>query len=88
MSSSGPNSTTLHYSANDRQVQRDDVVVMDIGASYQGYAADVTRTVPASGTFSPGQRQIYQIVRDAQAAAERQATRGAAAQLMSDSRTR
>jgi Xaa-Pro aminopeptidase len=82
---SGPNSTTLHYSANDRQVQRDDVVVMDIGASYQGYAADVTRTVPASGTFSPGQRQIYQLVRDAQAAAERQATRGAAAQLMSDS---
>jgi Xaa-Pro aminopeptidase len=82
---SGPNSTTLHYNVDDRQIQRGDVVVMDIGASYQGYAADVTRTVPASGTFSPEQRQIYQIVRDAQAAAERQAKLGAAAQLMSDS---
>jgi Xaa-Pro aminopeptidase len=82
---SGPNSTTLHYNVDDRQIQRGDVVVMDIGASYQGYAADVTRTVPASGTFSPEQRQIYQIVRDAQAAAERQAKLGAPAQLMSDS---
>ena len=46
-----------------------EVVVMDIGASYRGYAADVTRTVPISGTFTPDQRAIYQIVRDAQAAA-------------------
>jgi Xaa-Pro aminopeptidase len=82
---SGPNSTTLHYNVDDRQIQRGDVVVMDIGASYQGYAADVTRTVPANGTFSPEQRQIYQIVRDAQAAAERQAKLGALAQLMTDS---
>ncbi|HEY8176942.1 MAG TPA: Xaa-Pro aminopeptidase [Gemmatimonadaceae bacterium] len=82
---SGPNSTTLHYNADDRQIQKGDVVVMDIGASYQGYAADVTRTVPANGIFSPEQRQIYQIVRDAQAAAERQAKLGAPAQLMSDS---
>jgi len=61
------------------------VVVMDIGASYRGYAADVTRTVPANGTFSPEQREIYQIVRDAQAAAERQAKIGVPAQLMTDS---
>lgn len=82
---SGPNATTLHYNVDDRQIQKGDVVVMDIGASYQGYAADVTRTVPANGTFSPEQRQVYQIVRDAQAAAERQAKLGARAQLMSDS---
>jgi Xaa-Pro aminopeptidase len=62
-------------------------VVIDIGASYRGYAADVTRTYPVSGTFTPDQRAIYQIVRDAQSAAERQATVGAQAQLMSDSST-
>jgi Xaa-Pro aminopeptidase len=82
---SGPNSTTLHYDADNRAIQTGDVVVMDIGASYNGYAADVTRTVPANGTFSPEQRQVYQIVRDAQAAAERQAKPGAEARLMSDS---
>lgn len=76
---SGPNSTTLHYMRNDRVMQAGDVVVMDIGASYQGYAADVTRTVPVSGRFTPEQRAIYQIVRDAQAAAERTARAGAPA---------
>ena len=82
---SGPNSTTLHYNADDRFMNAGEVVVMDIGASYRGYAADVTRTVPVSGTFTPDQRTIYQIVRDAQSAAERQAKVGARASLMSDS---
>ncbi|MDQ6887192.1 MAG: Xaa-Pro aminopeptidase [Gemmatimonadota bacterium] len=82
---SGPNSTTLHYNADDRPLSPGDVVVIDIGAQYDGYAADVTRTVPVGGTFSPEQRAIYQIVRDAQAAAERQATLGAPARAMSDS---
>jgi Xaa-Pro aminopeptidase len=82
---SGPNSTTLHYNADDRFMNSGEVVVMDIGASYRGYAADVTRTVPINGTFTPAQREIYQIVRDAQAAAERQLKIGAKAQLMSDS---
>jgi Xaa-Pro aminopeptidase len=84
---SGPNATTLHYNADDRFIEKADVVVMDIGASYKGYASDVTRTIPASGTYSPEQRAVYQIVRDAQAAAERQATLGAYAHLMSDSAT-
>ena len=84
---SGPNSTTLHYNADDRFMEPADVVVMDVGASYRGYAADVTRTVPVSGTFSPAQREVYQLVRDAQAAAERQAKVGAPARLMSDSAT-
>lgn len=74
---SGPNSTTLHYNTDDRFMNAGEVVVMDIGASYRGYAADVTRTVPVSGTFSPEQRDIYQLVRDAQAAGERQTTLGA-----------
>lgn len=84
---SGPNSTTLHYNADDRFTSAGDVVVMDVGASYRGYSADVTRTIPISGTFTPEQRAIYQIVRDAQAAAERQAKPGARAQLMMDSST-
>ena len=84
---SGPNATTLHYNLDDRFIERGDLVVMDIGASYKGYAADVTRTIPASAVYSPTQREVYQIVRDAQAAAERQAKVGAAAHLMSDSAT-
>ena len=82
---SGPNSTILHYNVNDRQIRAGEVVVMDIGSSYMGYAADVTRTIPINGTFSPAQRQIYQIVRDAQAAAERNAKPGTPSRIMSDS---
>jgi Xaa-Pro aminopeptidase len=84
---SGPNATTLHYNLDDRFIERGDIVVMDIGASYKGYAADVTRSIPANGTYSPEQRAVYQIVRDAQAAAERQAKLGAPTHLMSDSAT-
>ena len=85
---SGPNSTTLHYNENDRKMLAGEVVVMDIGASFKGYAADVTRTVPVSGTFSPAQRDIYQIVRDAQAAAEKEAQPGADAKRMSAAASR
>ena len=82
---SGPNSTTLHYNRDDRFIDINDMVVMDIGASYKGYAADITRTVPASGHFSTSQRDIYQLVRDVQSAAERQAVPGAPSRLMNDS---
>lgn len=82
---SGVNATTLHYNRDDRFVQGGDVVVMDVGAQYQGYAADITRSFPVSGTFTPEQRAIYQVVRDAQAAAERNAKPGAPARAMSDS---
>jgi Xaa-Pro aminopeptidase len=81
---SGPNSTQYHYNANDRRMQAGDVVVMDVGAGYGGYAADVTRTVPVSGRFTPEQRAIYQIVRDAQAAAERVVRPGAAFETWRD----
>jgi Xaa-Pro aminopeptidase len=84
---SGPNSTTLHYNADDRFLGDNDVVVMDIGASYGGYSADVTRTIPVSGTYSAEQRAIYQLVRDAQAAAERQAKLNGPARALTDSST-
>ncbi|MEP6507215.1 MAG: Xaa-Pro peptidase family protein [Gemmatimonadales bacterium] len=82
---SGPNSTTLHYSADDRYIEKNDMIVMDIGASFRGYAADVTRTVPASGTFSPIQRDIYSAVRAAQAAGEKAGVVNGPGRAMSDS---
>jgi Xaa-Pro aminopeptidase len=85
---SGPNSTTLHYTRNDRTMRAGEVVVMDVGAQYRGYAADVTRTLPVSGRYTPDQRAVYQVVRDAQRAAEGAARVGApfaAAQAAADS---
>jgi Xaa-Pro aminopeptidase len=82
---SGPNSTQYHYERNDRKMAAGDVVVMDVGAAYQGYAADVTRTIPVSGKFTREQRAIYQLVRDAQAAAERVARPGAPWKVWRDS---
>ena len=66
---SGPHSTQYHYNANNRRIGGGEVVVMDVGAAFGGYTADVTRTLPADGRFSPEQRAMYQIVRDAQEAA-------------------
>ena len=85
---SGPNSTALHYNADDRVMRAGEVVVMDIGASYAGYAADVTRTVPVSGRFTAAQREVYQLVRDAQAAGERAAVLGAPWSAPADSAQR
>ncbi len=65
----GPNSTALHYDRLGRKIQDGDIVVMDVGAQYSGYAADITRTVPANGKFTPRQREIYDIVLGAQNAA-------------------
>jgi Xaa-Pro aminopeptidase len=67
---SGPNSTILHYQQNDRFMRPGEVVVMDIGALYEHYTADVTRTIPVSGIFTPEQRAIYEIVLAAHDAAE------------------
>jgi Xaa-Pro aminopeptidase len=81
---SGYNSTQYHYMANNRRLKAGEVVLMDVGAAYQGYAADVTRTVPVSGRFTPEQRAIYQLVRDAQSAAEKVAKPGASWKAWSD----
>jgi Xaa-Pro aminopeptidase len=74
---SGPNSTSYHYRANDRVMLSGEIVVMDMGALYDGYAGDVTRTIPVSGKYSADQAAIYAIVRSAQVAAEREAKPGA-----------
>ncbi len=63
---SGPNSTILHYETNRRQTKPGDFIEMDMGAEYHGYAADVTRSFPISGTFTPEQRAIYSLVFEAQ----------------------
>jgi Xaa-Pro aminopeptidase len=65
----GPNSTSLHYDKLARKIEDGDIVVMDVGAQYSGYAADITRTIPANGKFTPRQREIYEIVLGAQEAA-------------------
>lgn len=65
----GPNSTALHYDKLSRKIEDGDIVVMDVGAQYSGYSADITRTIPANGKFTPRQREIYEIVLGAQNAA-------------------
>ena len=65
----GPNSTALHYDKLDRKIVDGDIVVMDVGAQYSGYAADITRTIPANGKFTARQREIYEVVLGAQEAA-------------------
>lgn len=64
---SGPNACIPHYFQNTRQVENNDMVVVDIGAEVDLYTADITRTFPANGKFSPRQRELYQAVLDAQA---------------------
>jgi Xaa-Pro aminopeptidase len=83
--SAGVNSTAAHHRAGDALLTSGALALMDVGASFHGYAADVTRTVPVSGTFSPAQREIYQLVRDGQAAAERAAVLGAPIAITDDS---
>ncbi len=73
---SGPNSTIPHYFASSRQMVDGDLVVVDIGAEYQLYTADITRTYPVNGKFTPRQREIYQLVLDAQSEAARQVKPG------------
>jgi Xaa-Pro aminopeptidase len=63
---SGPNSTILHYEANNRQMEDGDLLLMDIGAEYGYYTADITRTIPVNGRFSKEQQAIYGLVLDAQ----------------------
>jgi Xaa-Pro aminopeptidase len=65
----GPNSTALHYDKLARKIEDGDIVVLDVGAQYAGYSADITRTLPANGKFTPRQREIYEIVLGAQNAA-------------------
>ena len=78
---SGPNSTVLHYPAGTREARSGEVVLMDVSAYYDGYSADITRTVPVDPTFSREQREVYEIVLQAQKAAEAQIEPGASSRL-------
>src|SRR5207244_2683583 len=62
----GPNSTALHYDNLSRKIENGEIVVLDVGAQYSGYSADITRTLPAGGRFTARQREIYEIVLGAQ----------------------
>jgi Xaa-Pro aminopeptidase len=65
----GENGCILHYMENSRTRIGNNLLLMDVGASYHGYSSDVTRTIPARGKFSQEERSIYQLVYDAQEAA-------------------
>jgi Xaa-Pro aminopeptidase len=65
----GINGTTLHYDKGRRQSEPGDLVVMDVGAEFGYYSADVTRTIPISGRFTPRQRALYDLVLGSQQAA-------------------
>ncbi|MGH7657781.1 MAG: aminopeptidase P N-terminal domain-containing protein, partial [Gemmatimonadales bacterium] len=66
---SGINSTVLHYDKNRRQTEDGDLVVMDIGAEFGYYSADITRTIPVSGRFTDRQKEVYELVLATQQAA-------------------
>ena len=66
---SGANACVLHYTENASKMRAGDLVLIDAGCEYQGYAADITRTFPVSGQFSTEQRAIYDLVLEAQRAA-------------------
>lgn len=65
---SGPNSTTLHYSANNRRMDAGEVIVIDAAAECDEYASDITRTLPVGGKFTARQRELYNYVLGAQKA--------------------
>jgi Xaa-Pro aminopeptidase len=65
----GANACTLHYNANNAQLRDGDLLLIDAGCELDGYASDITRTFPVNGKFSPAQKDLYQLVLAAQAAA-------------------
>ena len=65
----GENATILHYKTNQDVCELDEVILIDAGAEYRGYASDITRSWPISGTFTDAQREIYEVVLEAQLAA-------------------
>lgn len=65
----GKNATYLHYEANDDSLRPGELLLLDVGAEWNYYSADISRTIPMNGTFSPEQKAIYEIVLNAQEAA-------------------
>ena len=65
----GDNGCILHYIENNQELKDGDLLLIDAGAEYQGYASDITRTFPVNGRFSKVQREVYEVVLEAQTAA-------------------
>lgn len=82
---SGPNATVLHYMEDNRVMRGGELLLIDAAGAFNHYSADVTRTLPVSGRFTPEQRDIYQIVRDAQEAFVRQIKPGSSLMASNDS---
>jgi Xaa-Pro aminopeptidase len=73
---SGENGCILHYTENTGQLQDGDLLLIDAGAEYENYASDITRTFPVNGRYSPEQKQIYEVVLEANREAIRQVRPG------------
>ncbi len=84
----GANACVLHYIANNCELNDGDLLLIDAGAEYDGYASDITRTFPVNGKFSPEQRELYDVVLAAQAAAVEKASAGVQWQDVHDAAVR
>lgn len=80
----GPNATTLHYVESQSPVSPGQLLLMDVGAEYDHYTADVTRTIPVNGKFTKEQAEIYRIVYDAQDAVAKATKPGVTLQQLGD----
>lgn len=72
----GKNGCILHYTTNRSLLLKNELILLDMGAEYLGYTADITRTIPVNGNFTPEQKTIYEMVYDAQEAAFRMCAPG------------
>lgn len=84
----GSNSTLLHYDAGERVLKAGEVILMDVAVQLEGYSADVTRTVPVTGRYTPEQRAVYEVVLASQKAFERQVRPGTPSAVPNDSARR
>ena len=84
----GANATILHYITNDQSLNDGDLVLIDSGAEFAGYASDVTRTYPVGGRFDPSRRAVYEAVLEAQLAGLEQCRPGRTLQDVHDATTR
>lgn len=82
---SGPNATILHYMHGNRVMRDGELLLIDAATSYEHYSADVTRTMPVNGKFTQAQKEIYQLVRDAQETYVRQVKQGGKTMTANDS---
>ena len=73
---SGPRATILHYQENNQDIQDGEMLLCDLGATYKNYCADISRTFPANGKFTPRQKELYNIVLEAQNIVQKNAVVG------------